>query len=67
MAKPSPAPWCETCQRQRAEECAHVDCSNRKRITAQPVGAVARTEGPSKDGRPLVGSAIVRRPHYFED
>lgn len=36
VEKPPP-PGCPTCGKRTANECSHLDCGNRKRVTAQPL------------------------------
>jgi hypothetical protein len=62
-----PLPQCAVCSKRTRDECSHVDCPNRRRITAQPVGSASLTRGNDINGRSVNGSAIVRRPHHFED
>lgn len=57
---------CSVCSKPTASECSHVDCPNRRRVTAQPVGAYTITRGSTRDGSAVNGDAFVRRP-YFED
>lgn len=60
---------CKVCDKRRDTECSHVDCPNRKRITAQVVGDEHYTD--SRIGREGTftppGCAIRRVPNLFED
>lgn len=58
---------CGVCHKPTLGECSHVDCPNRRPVTACAVGSPARTSGEGGDGRTVSGSAIVRRPHLFVD
>lgn len=56
---------CTVCGKSTDAECSHVDCPNRKRLTAQHVGSKYRTEGRTLDGW-IVGEATRREPYFFE-
>lgn len=58
---------CPVCAKRTAQECAHVDCPNRRPITAQPVGSEIMTRGQDREQRNIPGRAVVRRPHYFDE
>jgi hypothetical protein len=66
MSTPNKSP-CGICAKTTEKECSHIDCPNRRRVTAQPVGSEVMTRGQQVDGYGVNGRAIIRKPYYFDD
>jgi hypothetical protein len=59
-----PKTACTICGKMTRAECSHVDCPNRRRITAQQIGTDVLTRA---DHSPTLGHAVIRKPRYFDD